>query len=280
MSLYIEMPRYGFDFGPLPGRRRRPPRSAAFHAAIASTGRSLSRIENLRNAARRSSLARTALTSAARAFGSSIAADVGRRAYNYLSSSSDTSVHWSDSDTPGALIGPSRPIPAPQAGPSYRNNRPPALNLNATQLYRDHPTVDPPVRIFGRPPGWLYISNTPEALSQPKYSPKGPKRKRRAPHFNTLSPRSRSRTRRRIRRFLKVAALKTTLSSRAARPNRHLDYLRTSLRQIARAVLHLRKRYILAHSRDKPAIRRALARVKHSQWRAKRRYRHAIRQTR
>lgn len=269
------MPRYGFDFQALPGHRRGQRRVFDYdRQAYVRVANSLGTINRVTRAARRARLARDGLYAAGRAFLTAGAADIGRRAYNALTSdSSDPSVHWSDSDT--GFPGPSGPIPPPLTGPAYLQHRPTRLDLTSTQRYRDWPSTDPPARTFGASPNWLrYSSSTPlsgfsqfgGSLTQPS---------------NSLSPRIR---RLRARSPNQVARLENTLRwfktrlilrARSRRAGRSKTRLASSLRQASRRVLHLRKKYIIVPARWKPRVRRALAKALRTRYIARRRFRNA-----
>lgn len=264
----------GFDFAPLnqqanPGNWR-----ARNRARVAQILQNVQRGNNVLRNARR---VRDGIHAASSAF----AATTGGAAIGQFlqSLSSDSSVHWSDSDDASGLIRPS-PTPPAQSGPQYKRHRPPRLDLTSTQRYRDHPTEDAQVRQFGRPPNWLQLSlsqsqRTPRRSSQSFNIRFSPAPKPRRQHIR-LSQRTRVRHFNVLRRFVRPWLLRHRLSRRAAQPGRRLDYLRSALRQTSRRILDLRKKYILAHRIYKPEIRRSLAAAKRAQWLARRRFQNAL----
>lgn len=169
---------------------------------------------------------------------------------------------------------------------SYKHSRPPALKLDSTQLYRSQPGTDPKKRTFAHPPWWTRAtSGTPPShtsfhnnsnwdRTRSQGSTPSPWSRRNylnSPSWLTPSPNSALRH----VRHLKWFKTRLLLRARSRRRNRAKTYLGTALRQTSRRVLHLRKKYIVAHRSSKRRIRRALAKALRARYIARRRFRNA-----
>jgi len=261
------MPRYGFDFGQPRQRDERRIRNYANEYAE-RLNRWHGTVNRAARAVRHARRARDAIHAFSRGFSVTTGGAAIGKAAQFISDywSDSDSIHYS-SDGSQALVQPTQPPPA-QAGPQYKKHRPPKLNLQSTQRYRDWPGPDPSIPQFGR--NWLYLSAT---RSTQRFTHPSLSANRKRVKFG--SPRTRRKALKTIRRALRPFILKRRLAARH-RQRRGAYYLATDLRQAARRVLDLQKKYIIAHRIYKPAIRKNLAAAKRALYIARRRYRNAF----